>query len=55
MSNLMHQHGGDLDLIEKLYGIRKDEIWDFSGNINPLGFQESVKKAIEENVDIVKK
>ncbi len=55
MSNLMHQHGGDLDLIEKLYGIRKDEIWDFSGNINPLGFPESVKKAIAENVDIVTK
>ena len=55
MNNLMHQHGGDLDAIEKLYGIPKDEIWDFSGNINPLGFPESVKKAIAQNVDIVTK
>ena len=53
MNNLMHQHGGDLDAIEKAYGIPKDEIWDFSGNINPLGFPESVKKALSENIDIV--
>jgi len=53
MKNLTHMHGGDLDAIEKEYGIPKKEILDFSGNINPLGFPESVKKALAENLDIV--
>ena len=53
MSQLVHMHGGDLDAIEKQYGIPKKEIIDFSGNINPLGFPESVKKALAENLDIV--
>ena len=38
METLMHMHGGDLDAIEREYGIPKNEISDFSGNINPLGF-----------------
>ena len=33
-----HHHGGDLDSIQRHYGIPKAEIIDFSGNINPLGF-----------------
>ena len=53
MENLIHQHGGDLDAIERRYGIPKKEIVDFSGNINPLGFPESVKKELAENLDIV--
>ena len=53
MEKLMHMHGGDLDAIEKKYGIPKKEIIDFSGNINPLGFPESVKKALAENLDII--
>ncbi len=38
MEALTHMHGGDLDAIERVYGIPKNEISDFSGNINPLGF-----------------
>ncbi len=53
MEKLMHMHGGDLDAIEKKYGIPKKEIIDFSGNINPLGFPESVKKALAENLDVI--
>ena len=51
--NLTHMHGGDLDAIERLYHIPKNEIIDFSGNINPLGFPESVKKLMAENIGIV--
>lgn len=50
---LMHQHGGDLDAIERKYGISKAEILDFSGNINPLGFPKSVKTALAQNLDII--
>ncbi|MCL2873435.1 MAG: aminotransferase class I/II-fold pyridoxal phosphate-dependent enzyme [Defluviitaleaceae bacterium] len=46
-------HGGNLDEIERLFGINKSEIRDFSGNINPMGIPESVKKAIIENIDSV--
>ena len=30
MESLTHMHGGDLDAIERIYGIPKNEISDFS-------------------------
>lgn len=53
MDKLSHQHGGDLDAIERNYHIPKEEIMDFSGNINPLGFPEKVKAALCKQIDIV--
>lgn len=50
---LMHQHGGDLDAIEAKYGIAKNEIKDFSGNINPLGFPTSVAEELAKHLDII--
>ena len=50
---LIHQHGGDLDAIERKYGIPKEEILDFSGNINPLGFPKSVAKEMANNLQIL--
>lgn len=44
-------HGGDLDLIERMYNIPRKNIMDFSGNINPLGIPESAKNAIIKNID----
>ena len=46
-------HGGDLDLIEKKYKIPKNEILDFSSNINPLGSPKSVKDKLIKNIDII--
>lgn len=46
-------HGGDLDYIQRAYGIPKEEIMDFSGNINPLGFPEGVRRALAENMGLV--
>ncbi len=48
-----HQHGGDLDGIRRDYGIPKEEIIDFSGNINPLGFPPKAKAALRENLDLI--
>ena len=42
--NLNHAHGGDLDAIQRNYGIPKEEIIDFSGNINPLGSPRQPQK-----------
>lgn len=53
MMQLIHQHGGDLDAIERKYGISKSEIIDFSGNINPLGFPKTAEKALAENLNII--
>ncbi len=50
---MIHQHGGDLNAIEKQYHIPKKEIIDFSGNINPFGFPASVKKSLVQNLDIL--
>lgn len=44
-------HGGDLDEISRIYGIKKEEIYNFGGNVNPLGLPHSVKKAIADNAD----
>ena len=49
----VHMHGGDLDAIERKYNIPKNEISDFSGNINPMGFPEKVKMELVENIDLV--
>lgn len=50
---MMHQHGGDLDAIQNKYHIPKNEIIDFSGNINPLGFPKNVKERLANNLDII--
>jgi len=42
------QHGGNLDAVERDYGIPKDEIIDFSGNVNPLGPPAPVLRAIAD-------
>lgn len=44
-------HGGDLDEISRIYGIDKSCIYNFGGNVNPLGLPQSVKKAIIENAE----
>ena len=46
-------HGGDLDEIERVYGIHKDETSDFSGNINPLGFPKKAADKLAKNIGMV--
>ena len=46
-------HGGDLDSISSAYKIPRDEIVDFSGNINPLGISSLAKKEIANNLDLI--
>ncbi len=54
MTTLTHAHGGDLDAIERTYGIPKEEIIDFSGNINPLGFPKEAEDALRENLHLIR-
>ena len=46
-------HGGDLDIISRKYSIPKEEIVNYSGNVNPLGLPETVKAAIAENLEAI--
>ena len=51
--SLNHAHGGDLDAIQRTYGIPKEEIIDFSGNINPLGFPDAATEALKDNLHLI--
>lgn len=46
-------HGGDLDSISSAYQIPREEIVDFSGNINPLGISPLAKEALASNLDLI--
>lgn len=46
-------HGSDLEKIEKIYGIKKEEIVSFSANVNPLGISYRLKKELTEHIDAI--
>ena len=48
-----HFHGSDLEKIEKLYGIRKEEIISFSANVNPLGLSQKLKNCLIDHIDVL--
>lgn len=41
-----HFHGSDLEKIEEIYGIKKEEIVSFSANVNPLGVSPLLKHTL---------
>lgn len=53
MNKTVTIHGGDLDLISRLYNIPKNEIIDFGGNVNPLGLPASAASAVKEHTDLL--
>lgn len=46
-----HFHGSDLEVIERIYGIRKEDITSFSANVNPLGISPLLRKNLADNID----
>lgn len=48
-----HFHGSDLELIEKIYGIRKENIISFSANVNPLGISPKLKATLSDRIDAI--
>ena len=48
-----HFHGSDLEKIEKIYGINKDEIVSFSANVNPLGLSGALKSSLSAHLDVI--
>lgn len=48
-----HFHGSDLEKIEQIYNIKKDEITSFSANVNPLGLSPLLKQTLSDNLDVI--
>lgn len=48
-----HFHGSDLEKIEKVYGIKKENITSFSGNVNPLGISFKLKSTLSSKIDAI--
>ncbi|MGN0352748.1 MAG: pyridoxal phosphate-dependent aminotransferase [Roseburia sp.] len=48
-----HFHGSDLEKIEEIYGIKKEEIISFSANVNPLGVSPLLRTALSEKIDAI--
>ena len=50
-----HFHGSDLEKIEKIYGIKEENIVSFAANVNPLGESGKLKTALSERIDAITK
>ncbi len=48
-----HFHGSDLETIEQIYHIRKEEIVSFSANVNPLGVSPMLREALASQIDAI--
>ncbi len=48
-----HFHGSDLEKIEKIYGIKKEDIISFSANVNPLGISPLLREGMTNNIDCI--
>lgn len=48
-----HFHGSDVEKIQEVYGIKKESIINFAGNVNPLGVSPILKNTLANNIDII--
>ena len=48
-----HFHGSDLEKIEKIYGIKKEDITSFSANVNPLGISYKLRNELASHIDAI--
>ena len=46
-------HGSDLEKIEKIYGIKKEDIISFSANVNPLGLSDRLSRELPSRIDAI--
>lgn len=53
MKQREHFHGSDLEKIEQIYGIRKEDIISFSANVNPLGVSFRLRETLTEHIDAI--
>ena len=46
-------HGSDLELIEKEFGVKKENIINFAANVNPLGISPLLKDELTRHINII--
>lgn len=46
-------HGSDLEKVEQIYGIRREDILPFASNVNPLGLSSIMKQQLEQHLDVL--
>ncbi len=46
-------HGSDLEKIERIYGIKKENIVSFSANVNPLGISDRLRSELSSHIDVI--
>ena len=46
-------HGSDLEKIEQIYGIKKEDIVSFSANVNPLGISGKLQHELPLHLDVI--
>lgn len=48
-----HFHGSDLEKIERIYHIKKENITSFSANVNPLGVSYKLRETLANHIDAI--
>ena len=48
-----HFHGSDLEKIEQIYGIKKEDVVSFSANVNPLGISPNLRTTLANQIDAI--
>ena len=48
-----HFHGSDLEKIESIYGIKKENVVSFSANVNPLGVSPLLRSTLSAQIDAI--
>jgi len=48
-----HFHGSDLEKIESVYGIKKEDITSFAANVNPLGISPKLRTTLADKIDAI--
>ena len=48
-----HFHGSDLEEIEQVYHIKKEDIISFSANVNPLGVSFRLRETLTSHIDAI--
>ena len=46
-------HGSDLEKVEQLYGIKREDIRPFASNVNPLGLSPILRSSLQEHIDVL--
>jgi len=50
MKNNCSKHGGNLDQAARVYGVRREELLDYSANLNPLGLPPGLSEFLQTRI-----